>query len=155
MTVGFFSPMPPAPTGVADYSAALLPLLRAFGTVDVSPELPLVWGSADQLAQVFLNVLVNAWHAMPGGGTVTIVAQHTVTQQIRIAFRDSGVGMDSATLARVFEPFYTTKGDRGTGLGLAICKQIVDRHGGAIRLESTPGGGTTITIDLLRADAQG
>jgi len=124
-------------------------------TVDVSPELPLVWGSADQLAQVFLNVLVNAWHAVPGGGTVTIVAQHTVTQQIRIAFRDSGVGMDSATLARVFEPFYTTKGDRGTGLGLAICKQIVDRHGGAIRLESTPGGGTTITIDLLRADAQG
>jgi PAS domain S-box-containing protein len=124
-------------------------------TVDVPPELPPVWGAADQLAQVFLNVLVNAWHAMPGGGTVTIVAEPTVTRQVQIAFRDSGVGIDSTTLARVFEPFYTTKGDQGTGLGLAICKQIIDRHGGTIRLDSAPGSGTTVTIDLLRADAGG
>src|SRR5438067_196500 len=123
--------------------------------VDVASDLPLVWGAADQLAQVFINVLVNAWHAMPGGGSVTIVAQPTATRQVRIAFHDSGVGMDSATLVRAFEPFYTTKGDRGTGLGLAICKQIIDRHGGTIRLESTPGDGTTITIELLLAEAQG
>jgi len=123
--------------------------------VDVPAELPQVWGAADQLAQVFLNVLVNAWHAMPSGGTVTIEAEQTVIQQVRLTFRDSGVGMDSATLARIFEPFYTTKGDRGTGLGLAICKQIIDRHGGTIRLESTPGGGTMVRIDLLRADAGG
>jgi PAS domain S-box-containing protein len=124
-------------------------------TVDVPPELLLVWGAADQLAQVFLNVLVNAWHAMPGGGSVTIVAEHTGPHQVRIAFRDSGAGMDSVTLARVFEPFYTTKGDQGTGLGLAICKQIIDQYGGTIGLESVPGRGTTVTIDLRQADAGG
>ena len=131
-------------------------------TVDVPAVLPLVWGAADQLAQVFLNVLVNAWHAMPDGGAVTIVAEHVETHQVRIAFHDNGAGMDSATLARVFEPFYTTKGDKGTGLGLAICKQIIDRYGGTIRLESAPGRGTTVTIDLRqvtidlrRADAGG
>jgi len=123
-------------------------------TVDVPSDLPLVWGAVDQLAQVFLNVLVNAWHAMPGGGTVAIVAQYTATHQIRVAFRDSGVGMESATLAHVFEPFYTTKGDQGTGLGLAICKQIIDNHGGTIRLESTPGSGTTVTIELPPAAAR-
>jgi PAS domain S-box-containing protein len=122
-------------------------------TVDVPAELPLVWGAADQLTQVFLNVLVNAWHAMPSGGSVAIVAERTGSQQVRIAFRDSGAGMDSATLARVFEPFYTTKGNQGTGLGLAICKQIIDRYGGTIRLESVPGRGTTVIIDLLQAAA--
>jgi signal transduction histidine kinase len=122
-------------------------------TVDVPAELPLVWGAVDQLAQVFLNVLVNAWHALPGGGSVTIVAERMGHHQIRIAFHDSGVGMNSATLARVFEPFYTTKGTQGTGLGLAICKQIIDRHGGTIRLESAPESGTTVIIDLPRADA--
>lgn len=124
-------------------------------TVDVPPALPLVWGATDQLAQVFLNVLVNAWHAMPSGGTVTIVAQRTTTRHVRIAFRDTGMGMESATLARVFEPFYTTKGDQGTGLGLAICKQIIDRYGGTLRLESAPGHGTTVMIDLVPAEAAG
>ena len=122
-------------------------------TVHVPAELPCVWGATDQLAQVFLNVLVNAWHALPDGGTVTIVAEPRGTDQVRITFRDSGAGMDSATLARVFEPFYTTKGNKGTGLGLAICKQIIDRYGGTIRLESAPSSGTTVIIDLLRTDA--
>ena len=121
-------------------------------TVHVPAELPCVWGATDQLAQVFLNVLVNAWHALPDGGTVTIVAEPRGTDQVRITFRDSGAGMDSATLARVFEPFYTTKGNKGTGLGLAICKQIVDRYGGTIRLRC-PSSGTTVIIDLLRTDA--
>ena len=76
------------------------------------------------------------------------------THQVRLAFRDSGAGMERTTLARVFEPFYTTKGDKGTGVGLAICKQIIDRHGGTIRLDSTPGSGTTVLIDLPRADAR-
>ena len=124
-------------------------------TVDVPPALPLVWGAADQLAQVFLNVLVNAWHAMPRGGSVTIVAEPTGTRLVRIAFRDSGAGIESTTLPHVFEPFYTTKGDKGTGLGLAICKQIIDRHGGTICLESTLGSGTTVIIDLLQAHADG
>jgi len=63
--------------------------------------------------------------------------------------------MDHVTLARVFESFYTTKDDRGTGLGLAICKQIMDQHGGAIHLESAPGRGTTVIIELRRAESGG
>ena len=76
-------------------------------------------------------------------------------QQVRLTVRDSGVGMHPATLAHVFEPFYTTKGGQGTGLGLAICQQILDCHGGSIRLASTPGRGTTVTIEIQRADAGG
>jgi PAS domain S-box-containing protein len=123
--------------------------------VDVPPELPLVWGDADQLAQVFLNVLVNAWHAMPGGGTVTMRAMQAGPQQVRLTVRDSGVGMNRATLAHAFEPFYTTKGGQGTGLGLTICQQILARHGGTIRLASTPGRGTTVMIEIQRANAEG
>jgi signal transduction histidine kinase len=128
-------------------------LILAASAVDVPPELPLVWGDADQLAQVFLNVLVNAWHAMPSGGTVTMRAMPTGPQQVRRTVRDSGVGINRATLAHVFEPFYTTKGGQGTGLGLAICQQNLDRPGGTIRLASTPGRGTTVTIEIQRAEA--
>jgi signal transduction histidine kinase len=116
--------------------------------VHVPVELPLVRGAADQLEQVFLNVLVNAWHAMPVGGTLTIWACQTPDHQIQITFQDTGSGMSPADLVHAFEPFYSTKGDRGTGLGLAICKQIVDSHGGTIALASTPGVGTTVTITL-------
>jgi PAS domain S-box-containing protein len=121
--------------------------------VEVPAELPLVWGVSDQLEQVFLNLIVNAWHAMPTGGTVTIHAGPTDDQQVQITFQDTGCGMSPATLARAFEPFYSTKGDQGTGLGLAICRQIIDNHRGAIRLDSTPDAGTTVTITLPWADA--
>ena len=106
----------------------------------------------EQLEQVFLNVLVNAWHAMPGGGTLTIEACTTPDLQVHLCFRDTGIGMSHEVLERVFEPFYSTKGERGTGLGLAICKQILDHHQGTIQLESTPGLGTTVTIKLPQAD---
>jgi PAS domain S-box-containing protein len=121
--------------------------------VDVPANLPLVWGAADQLEQVFLNVLVNAWHAMPTGGTVTIRACTRPHQQVQIAFQDTGSGIAPADLARVFEPFYSTKGEHGTGLGLAICRQIIDGHQGTIALASTPGVGTTVTITLPGAQA--
>lgn len=121
--------------------------------VEVPQDLPCVRGTSDQLTQVFLNLLVNAWHAMPAGGILRIAATPIPPQQVCITFQDSGVGMDQATLARVFEPFYTTKGDKGTGLGLAICHQIIERSGGSIRIESTPGVGTLVTIALLQADA--
>lgn len=121
--------------------------------VDMPADLPLVWGAADQLEQVFLNVLVNAWHAMSAGGTVTIQACATYDHRVQIAFRDTGSGISPADLARAFEPFYSTKGERGTGLGLAICRQIIDSHQGTIALASTPGAGTTVTITLPGADA--
>ncbi|GIX49424.1 MAG: hypothetical protein KatS3mg131_3635 [Candidatus Tectimicrobiota bacterium] len=112
------------------------------------PDLPPVQGAADQLSQVFLNILVNAWHAMPEGGLLTIAARQTAEDRVRLSFRDTGVGMTPEQLAHAFEPFYSTKGDKGTGLGLAICQQIVSNHRGHIWLESTPGAGTTVTIEL-------
>lgn len=121
--------------------------------VDVPTDLPLIWGAADECEQVFLNILVNAWHAMPAGGTLTIQAKAVASKHVQVSFCDSGVGMSEATVARVFEPFFSTKGEKGTGLGLAICKQIIDHHGGSIRLSSAPGRGTTVTVELLRAEA--
>ena len=120
--------------------------------VEVPSDLPPICGRTEQLEQVFLNVLVNAWHAMPDGGTLTIEACTTPDRQVRLCVRDTGIGMSAEVLGRVFEPFYSTKGERGTGLGLAICRQILDSHQGTIRLESTPGVGTTVILELPQAD---
>src|SRR5262245_35491476 len=120
--------------------------------LEVSSDLPLICGRAEQLEQVFLNVLVNAWHAMPEGGTLAIAAAVTTGQTVRLSFGDTGVGTSAEVLARAFEPFYSTKGEHGTRLGLAICKQIIDGHQGTMYLESTPGGGTTVIIELPQAD---
>ena len=120
--------------------------------LEVSSDLPLIHGRAEQLEQVFLNVLVNAWHAMPGGGTLTIAAEATTAQKLRPSVSDTGLGMSADVLAHALEPFYSTKGERGTGLGLAICKQIIDSHQGTMQLESTPGVGTTVTVEFPPAD---
>lgn len=113
---------------------------------------------ADQLRQVFVNVIANAVDASPDGGEVKISTdvlridgtpggvQPTKTYaQIKVI--DRGKGMDKATRDRIFEPFFTTK-KRGTGLGLAIVKQIVELHGGSIRASSEPGQGSQFVIEL-------
>ncbi len=119
--------------------------------LDVPAQLPLLWGAADQVEQVFLNVLVNAWHAMPDGGTVTIKARELDDKRVQISFCDTGTGMTEATIAHAFDPFFSTKGEKGTGLGLAICKQIIDNHHGNLQLESTPNAGATVMIDFMQA----
>jgi two-component system NtrC family sensor kinase len=121
--------------------------------VEVPDDLPLVWGVANQLEQVFLNVLVNSWHALPAGGTIAIEADVPDDRYVRITVRDTGVGMSAEDLARAFEPFYSTKGEQGSGLGLAMCRQLIKHHGGTICLDSTPGAGTTVTMVLVQADA--
>ena len=120
--------------------------------LEVSPELPLIYGRSEQLEQVFLNVLVNAWHAMPEGGTLTIAAAETSHRTVRLHFGDTGVGMSAEVLAHACEPFYSTKGERGTGLGLAICQQIIDSHQGMLHLTSRSGEGTTVIVELPQAD---
>jgi signal transduction histidine kinase len=102
--------------------------------------------SADphQLKQVFLNLLMNAVHAMPEGGTVTVDAEKEA-KIARIRVCDTGIGMSAEVLKRIFEPFYTTRRE-GTGLGLAIVRKIVEQHGGTIEASSTPGHGTCFTI---------
>jgi PAS domain S-box-containing protein len=119
--------------------------------LDLPEDLPLLWGIADQFELVFLNVMVNAWQAMPTGGTLSITARESADKRLQITFSDTGVGMERADLERAFEPFYTTKGSQGTGLGLSICQQIVETHQGHITLESIAGVGTTVHLDLVGA----
>jgi signal transduction histidine kinase len=115
----------------------------------------------DQLRQVFVNLLANAVDAGPAESPVRVSAERVTLsaperrngeggRQVagaRVSIADRGQGMDERTRARIFEPFFTTK-KKGTGLGLAIAKQIVEQHGGAIRVDSAPGEGTRFTIDL-------
>jgi len=122
-------------------------------TLEIPDQLPLLWGAVDQVEQVFLNVLVNAWHAMPEGGTVAITAHQRGDGNVQVAFRDTGIGMTMEVMAHAFDPFYSTKGAKGTGLGLAICKQIIDNHRGEMKLESAPGAGATVTMSFMQSHA--
>ncbi len=109
------------------------------------PPLPLI---ADQITQVFLNIVINAIEAMPSGGDLhleTLLAEGN--EWVLVRFRDTGIGMSPEQIANLFEPFYTTKSD-GTGLGLAISYGIVERHGGTIEVSSQPGQGTTFVVRL-------
>lgn len=116
-------------------------------TLLLAPELPVVMGDARQLEQVFLNLILNARDAMPGGGQLTVETRAD-TDAVYIRFIDTGVGINSELLARIFEPYFTTKDDRGTGLGLAICQRIITQHGGQISVSSQLGQGTAFTVRL-------
>jgi two-component system NtrC family sensor kinase len=114
----------------------------------LSPDLPAVPIVADQITQVFLNIIINAIEAMPSGGDLGL--ETTLSEDGRwvlIRFHDTGAGMSPEQIANLFEPFYTTKTD-GTGLGLAISYGIVERHGGEIDVSSQPGQGTTFVVKL-------
>ena len=112
---------------------------------------------ADQLRQVFVNVIANAIDASPENAAVRITTEllrldgdgdgQQMKSYARVVVADRGKGMDETTRDRIFEPFFSTK-KRGTGLGLAIVKQIVEQHGGRISVSSEPGQGSRFTIDL-------
>jgi len=99
-----------------------------------------------QFRQVIHNLFLNAAHACEDGGEVSFRLS-TSDAMVRVQVIDTGVGMSAREAQRAFEPFYTTKA-KGTGLGLSICQWIVDSHGGKIAMESEPGRGTSVTIDL-------
>lgn len=119
-----------------------------------------------QMEQVFVNIFINAWQAMPGGGNVYIETGNVnVTKQmaavfgvpqgryVKISITDTGVGMDEATKKRIFEPFFTTKEmGRGTGLGLASVYGIIKNHEGFIDVQSEKGKGTTFSLYLPATD---
>jgi PAS domain S-box-containing protein len=111
---------------------------------------PAVEGSSNELEQVFLNLFLNAIDAMPQGGSLR-VRSHVEEEDLLIDVVDTGEGIDEETRARIFEPFFTTKSGKGTGLGLAICYGLIQGHGGAITVDSTPGEGTTFRIRLPAA----
>lgn len=112
------------------------------------PDLPAITADPAQLQQVLVNLVVNAEQAMPDGGTLTLA---TVPGRgvVRLRVGDTGVGMDDEVRDKVFLPFFTTKDvNEGTGLGLAVVHGIVTAHGGSIRVESVPDGGSTFEVAL-------
>ncbi|MFP4343854.1 MAG: response regulator [Anaerolineales bacterium] len=111
-------------------------------------EIPAVWGSKNQLTQVFLNIIINAIEAMEKGGQFWVgTAYHAEDDRVIAAFRDNGPGIAPEAREHLFEPFNTTK-PTGTGLGLAISYGIIERHGGTITVESPPNGGATFIVQL-------
>ena len=118
--------------------------------VEASDAPPTIRADAEQLGRVMKNVLANALDAMERVTRRELsVAMRTIGPDLAITFRDTGSGFDAEALRRVFEPYFTTRGDHGgTGLGMAIAYRIVTEHGGTIRAEGAPGRGASITIVL-------
>lgn len=110
-----------------------------------------VKGDGEKLRQTFLNIALNALQAMPDGGRLTISTSvyrdEEAGRMCEIRFSDSGKGISSESLGKIFEPFYTTRPD-GTGLGLSISKKIIESHGGTLQVESVVGQGTIVQIRL-------
>jgi len=114
--------------------------------LDLPDVLPPVLASNSQLAQVFLNLMINAIEAMPDGGELSISAR-LAGGRVEVTFTDGGPGISPDAMARLFEPFYTTK-ENGTGLGLATSHSIIQQHGGIITASNAPGGGSVFTVAL-------
>ena len=148
-------------TGIAEALDAAVQLAetkaaRGSITVDVAvpADLPQIQADQHQLAQLFTNLLINAYEAMEGKGRVTISASRVQQddggegrEAVRIELEDNGPGMPPEIADHVFDPFFTTKA-QGSGLGLAIVRKIVDAHDGQIDLRTTPGNGTLIRVTL-------
>ncbi len=130
--------------------------------ITVAADIPLIKADPIQIERVIMNLAVNSQDAMPEGGILAIdcsaqdirhdfAARHKGVKPgsyVLLSFSDSGTGMDEETCRHVFEPFFSTKGERGTGLGLATVYGIVKQHGGNIWVYSKPGKGTTIEVYL-------
>lgn len=131
---------------------------------DLDLNLPVIWGDAEQILQVFVNLFMNALDAMfrpgeirvrtflaggPGKGSVGVKPRYQKNKMAEIVVEDSGDGIDVAHRDKIFDPFFTTKPvGKGTGLGLAVVHGVVREHGGEIRVESTASGGTAFHVQL-------
>ena len=117
--------------------------------------LPQIWGDADLIKQVVMNLLVNAQQAMDKEGRISVETRSITPsdtnehQAVEISVRDNGCGIPQANLQRIFDPFFTSKEvGKGTGLGLSVSYGIVKAHGGKISVESTVGEGTVFHVQL-------
>jgi two-component system, NtrC family, sensor kinase len=127
------------------------PKLDASGialTLQIPADLPSIWADAGEIELALLNLITNSLDAMSSGGSLSITAAAS-PQSVRIAISDTGTGIDTDLLPRIFQPWVTTKAaGRGTGLGLSITQDVIARHGGTIHAVSDPGHRTTFTIEL-------
>jgi two-component system, sporulation sensor kinase E len=146
--------------GRADINGILLEILELlrhqsnYGRIDVVTNLmeniPIVFGDPSELRQVFMNLIINACHALKDGGLVEITTNRSDDdQEVYVRIRDTGCGIARDVIDRIWDPFFTTKdAGKGLGLGLALTYNIVKRHGGDIRVESTVGEGSQFTVLL-------
>ncbi|HNW39820.1 MAG TPA: PAS domain S-box protein [Candidatus Omnitrophota bacterium] len=109
--------------------------------------IPKISGDLDQLQEVFLNIIINAYQSMPEGGVIKITTSNFQNRYALIQITDTGMGIPETNLKNIFMPFFSTKG-QGTGLGLSICHNIIKNHNGSIELESRINQGTTFTVKL-------
>jgi CheY-like chemotaxis protein len=133
-------------------------------TLEIPRHLPSARVDPNQLELALLNLAINARDAMPGGGRLTLAASRVVVDErntlglkagdyVRLVSKDTGVGMDRATLARATEPFFSTKGvGKGTGLGLSMVHGLAAQSGGVLHLVSAPGAGTSVELWLPATD---
>jgi len=160
-----FASSPTARPEPADIGALLQEVIEPYRTglstrvpihVDVTPSLPPALIDRTLFARALTNVIENALHAMPGGGELGVRAFPTSSApapgnqpapRLAVEVRDTGIGMDAEALARIFEPYFSTKAT-GTGLGLTIARRNVELVGGSIEVVSSRGVGTTVTMML-------
>jgi two-component system NtrC family sensor kinase len=152
-----FARVPPMNTGDVNVNAVIeqtlklvehkLELANIALHLDLADGLPTVYGDAAQLEQLFLALMMNAIDAIGREGNLFVSSWITPEKSIAVEVRDDGCGIDEEIMTRIFDPFLTTK-EAGVGLGLAISRTIVERHGGDIKVESTPGQGATFSVRL-------
>ena len=122
-------------------------IVRSYGT-----DAPEAYANAGKLQQVFTNLILNARDAIPDGGRIIVATGTAEDGSLLVEVTDTGIGIAPENIAKIYDPFYTTKGvGQGTGLGLAVSYGIVQEHGGHISVDSTPGRGTTFHITLPTA----
>jgi len=152
----FAKPAPPLleRTDVASIFEETLQLIRPriekqrIGVKREFQSLPIILMDREQMKQVALNLLLNAVQAMPKGGNLALRGQNSEDGQwIQLSIQDSGIGISSEDMNKLFDPFFSTK-EGGVGLGLSITHRIIDQHHGKIEVESTPGEGTLFTVWL-------
>ena len=114
---------------------------------EIETDLPEVYGDRELLQQAVLNLLINACEAMPEGGKLRLTANRPDGGGVILGIQDTGVGIDTEELPKIFDLYYTTK-SRGSGIGLSMVYRIVQLHDGEVNVESTPGQGTRFTITL-------
>ena len=122
--------------------------------LELDDDLPPVYVDSKQIQQVFLNLILNALQAMRDGGVLTITSsllEKEGEKWVRASVGDTGPGIPSPILEKIFTPFFTTKA-QGTGLGLAICHKLIAQHGGEIFVDSEDGKGTVFTVELKASE---
>jgi PAS domain S-box-containing protein len=135
--------------------AAMLKLAGKLGRVDcvlaLADEPITVTVNRTRIEQILVNLVINAVDAIPENGTITIGVRPSADhKRVTCDVRDTGTGIHAASLEKIFEAFYTTKGERGTGLGLPVVRDIIETYGGKLAVSSVVGTGTVFTFDLPR-----